>query len=757
MGIVNGWRSSACVLLVLWSTQAPGETANNAVAAEDDVPTIPLAPSTVQSTDVIVPDTAPAQLDDVVVSGERIERLIVQTTSSVRVIDGETIDDSTMEDLYDAFTRTANVNTAQNNNGRTGGFAIRGIADSGVGNESFGSSAGLASIVVDDVVLGGAGHRAGPLDFWDVEAVEIFRGPQSTNQGRNALAGAVIMRTRRPTEGFDLRGRVRFAEDGGEQQAIAIGGGLPGPFTARIAAQHEQSDGSVTNITRHEHADARERDNVRFKLGFQPASLPDFSALLTLTASHDDRGQPRLSGDPYRRESVANDPEKYEAETRLGSLRLNYFLSDAWELTSITALSETSLDQYQDYYGSAEEDGTLNNFVEDRTRSQELRLSFGGVDLLGSPLRGVLGAYGSRIDSERDTYVIDGAVAIAYLDGQTEIVDRQTTWALFGETEWQFASHWSLIAGGRYDHQDIDFDYFSNYDIALSPDDPLGVGDVLGDLLGPTFGLPADSEGQGRMTSAVFLPKLGLRYDGERDWSAGLTLQRAYRAGALSVNFARGSFHEVDPEYTWTTELSLRAEWLERRLRTQANVYYTDWRDQQVVVQLSDDPNDTQTENVGQSALYGVELEIDWRFTPSLSGFVSAGYAKTRFDEFSVTQYDSEAGEYVDVSYAGNRFPGAAPKQAALGIRYAPDNLGAYAQLDFSYTDGSYRLADNDPAQQSDAYALLNGKIGWRWAHGDLYLSGRNLLDRGYVTQRAFDFSMVGEPRIVSVSLDLRF
>ena len=707
-------------------------------------------------------DEAPSELAPIVVTGERIERLITQTTSSVQVISKQAIRGSSMADLYDAFARTANINETQNTNGRTGGFAIRGISDTGVSAQSFGSVSDLASIIIDDVAQTGAGNRAGPYDFWDVDSVEIFRGPQSTNQGRNALAGAVVLRTVAPSEVLEMRARVLRGDFATRQEAVALGGGLPGPFAVRVAAQRAQTDGSVTNTTRNESGAYRERENLRLKLRAEPLSLPDFSALLTVTQAEDHRGQPRLAGDPRRRESVASDPEEYRAQSGLGSLRLNYFLSDEWELSAISASGDTWLRQYQDYNGGAEDDGVIHNFVDDRTRSQELRAAFGGLQWFGWPVRGVVGLYGAETDSQRDTFVIDGYVGSdpvdAYIDGQTRVTDQQQVLAAFGEAELQILPRWVLILGGRVDQQHNDFVYRSNFDLAPTREDELGLGDVLGDQLGPQLGLPADSEGAAELRSRVFLPKLGLRLDGEQqDWSAGFTLQRAYRAGGLSVNFARGSFNEVDPEYTWTAELSLRADWLARRLSSRANLFYTDWRDQQVTVQLSDDPNDAQTENAGRSHLYGFELELDWRFDTQWSAFASVGYTNTRFDEFDATVFDRDAGEFVTVSYAGNRFPGASPRQAAVGLRYgAPDAGGLYGQLDFAYLDGSFRTADNDPEQRSDAYALLNGKFGWQQGWGGLYLSGRNLLDRFYVTQRTFgDYKMAGEPRRVSLELEL--
>lgn len=731
--------------------------------ASDSTPTIDVEPLSAAEAPAASAEPAEAvvvQLAPIVVTGEKIDRLLTETTSSVQALRHEDLEDSGMEDLYDVFARTANVNATSVNLGRSGGFAIRGINDTGVGSQSFSSTSDLATVVLDEVALTGAGNRAGPLDLWDAESVELFRGPQSTNQGRNALAGAIVMRTRDPDGTPELRVRGGLARFDGEQLAAAISTPSIGPFAVRVAAQSLKTDGSIYNVTRNEDAAFRDRDTVRAKIALLPGHWGNFSALLTLSQGDDLNGQPRVSGDPRARQSEAFSPEQYDARSRLGSLKLSQPFGD-WELVSVTAVGETRLDQTKDYSGNAADDGSVLNLIDDRTLSQELRLEFGNLQLFGGGLRGVFGGYGARTDSARDTQVVDGAtdtgVATIYIDGLTEVDDTQDSTALFGETEWEFRPGWNLIAGARYDWQTVEFGYLSEYNAALTRNDLLNIGDLIGDLIGASAGLPADGSGSGRMRSSVFLPKLGLRYDGADDhWSTGLTVQRAYRAGGLSVNFARGDFVPVDAEFTWTGEWSLRVDWHER-LSTRANVYYTDWSDQQVTVQLSDDPNDSQTENAGASHLYGFELEADWRIAEGLDAFASLGLSRTRFDEFDVTLYDREAEAYVTVSYAGNEFPGAPERHVALGMRYNPDGDGLLAQWDVSYLDASYRQADNDPAQRSDAYALLNARVGYELGWGAFYVSGRNLLDRFYVTQRAFDYFMVGDPRTVMFDLELRF
>ncbi|PWN54843.1 TonB-dependent receptor [Abyssibacter profundi] len=83
--------------------------------------------------------------------------------------------------------------------------------------------------------------------------------------------------------------------------------------------------------------------------------------------------------------------------------------------------------------------------------------------------------------------------------------------------------------------------------------------------------------------------------------------------------------------------------------------------------------------------------------------------------------------------------------------------LGLQAQLDLSYVDAQFRQADNNPEQRSDAYALLNGRIAWRFARAEVYVAGRNLLDRFYLTQRAFGRFRAGDPRTLFAGIDVAF
>lgn len=691
-------------------------------------------------------------LPDILVRGEKFVRRLEETTSSVQVLTAEDIANSSMDDIYDAYERLANVNMDMGQLGKTGGFVIRGITSIGVTVASYASSDPLAAIYVDGVPLSSAGALGGPTDVWDLESIEVFRGPQSTNQGQSALAGAIVLRTRDPGDFWDLRGRYRQGDFGHRQYSVAAGGPVWEGLGVRIAHQQSERDGSIRNITRDEWGDSADIATTRLKLGWQ--SKEPGQAALTLSGVRSDLFQhtAQVNGDPRQRQAESNDPETLDNLTDVLSLQGRYLLSERWELSSATGYSQTDQQRFDDYNSSAEDDGTIENLADDASLTQELRLSFGGLSLLGAPLRGVLGAYASHRRSDGATYVVDGDVAAGFglplsilLNGETEVEQSRRGWAVFGESEWDILPRLTLITGLRYDQDKVDFSYVTDTDVSPIPGDPL-LGDIIGDLLGnvPLSPLPRDGEGEGDADSRAFLPKLGLRYALSPDISLGLVAQQAYRSGGLSVNFVRGTFNTFEPEYTDTAEIFFRSTFWERRARLSLNAFYTHWKDQQVEVFLSNDALDSQVENAGSSYLYGGEMELNAQLWPRLSAWMSVGYVRTEFLEF-----ESPAGDY-----RGNEFPSAPRRQAAIGLELGSSYGGPYAQLDLGYQSRTYRTAGNQEDQYGDARALLNARVGWRFAHVQLFLTGRNLLDRFYLQQFAFDRSVPGEARTVIFGIE---
>lgn len=586
-------------------------------------------------------------VEELIVTGEKAERSLQDTTTSVAVISAKRIEEEKIQSFFEVVNRTANVAETYG----PSGFTIRGISNT---NVSGGGNSGLATVYIDGAPVPERRLNGGPLDLWDVSQVEILRGPQSTLQGRNALAGAVIIRTQDPTFDWTARARV-FLSDENEQAFAAAGGGpiIADQLAFRLAVEDRHAEGFVYNVTRRTDEAEADSTTVRGKLLITPAALPDLRIRAGWT--HDER----TGGYIFRysrtdvedvfdnRISTGDSPNISDTKSDIVTVEADYALGDRFDLTSVSAL--TRVDNYSAYdaddgpetlaFGEQDED--------DRAFTQELRLSYGGERLTG-----LLGGYYARREREYVTsslaqvpmpldtllsvltsplFGLDAAtaqfaattyaaalpmVSVRYAGVTPETV---TTWAIFGDGRFELTPKLSLLAGFRYDREknrqanDQVTTFAGDY-----PDPALygPLAPVIGGLNLVVDSFVAQANASAPLTTRTFdafLPKVGPKYDFTDDLAASFVVQRGYRSGGSTINIARSTVVAYDPEYIWNYEASLRSAWLDDTLTLNANAYYVKWRDQQVNVSLGLNLYDYQTENAGSSHLYGFEVEGQYR------------------------------------------------------------------------------------------------------------------------------------------------
>ncbi|MEG8224077.1 TonB-dependent receptor plug domain-containing protein, partial [Sphingomonas sp. HH69] len=212
--------------------------------------------------------------NEIIVTGEKAARSLQQTTASVNVTTKKKLADENILTIQDIYQRTANLSETYG----ASGFSIRGIDQRGV---SGGGDAATATVFVDGAPVPQDVLSNGPTDMWDVAQVEIFRGPQSTIQGLNALAGAVHIRTQDPTFDWSIKGRALVSSFDTTQFAVAGGGPVvPGELAFRISAEKRDSDGYIRNTTRDEPESGVDSMSIRGKLFWTPSALAGFEARL---------------------------------------------------------------------------------------------------------------------------------------------------------------------------------------------------------------------------------------------------------------------------------------------------------------------------------------------------------------------------------------------------------------------------------------------------------------------------------------------
>ncbi|MBO3278095.1 TonB-dependent receptor domain-containing protein [Pseudomonas schmalbachii] len=697
-------------------------------------------------------ETNPTASDDdlaltpMVVRGEKIERDLQQTTSSVAVVDDKRIEQAHLQSLPDTFRMMANVSDAASVDS---GYIIRGINSEGIGGPQ---GRPLATLYVDGVAQTLQGARRGALGMWDVEQVEVLRGPQSTVSGRNALAGSIRIDTKDPTYFWEGAARGTTGELDTRGYATMVSGPLVEDKLAfRLAAERSHADGGIDypyfeNAPR---GDERAEDDywqVRGKLLFEPYGAGDTRILLSHSKSYDSPAGNTVDGPSagvdYFDRVWGNVPspqlsptltEERSSTSYNTALEIVQPLSEGLTLTSLTTHVKTETSRPSvDLVWQGE-------FDEEQT-AQELRLNWDNPQYAA-----VAGLYiNTGEDKGHAERVIPGEF-VGFPGLTLETQDRNKTkvdnYALFGEMNWHLDERWTLIGGLRYDYEKQDFKSAGAQQL------------LFGDF--PVF--DSDTASDGDTSYDAWLPKLGVQYQIDASQNVGFTVQRAYRAGGTATNTVTQEVYDFDPEYAWNYELSYRSLWFEDRLRLNANLFYLDWDDQQI--NLLQDPGNVQSDvvvNAGKSHVTGFEIEVGMQPLEGLDTFASLGMAKTEFDEFNFVQ----AGQTLDL--AGEPFPGAPEWTAALGADYRHSS-GWFVGGDLKYTGTttSTTVLTGEEEDRMPVYTVLNLRTGYAAEQWRLTLWADNATDEEYFLFRnkdsAVQTAVVGRERVVGATLDLNF
>ncbi len=825
-------------------------------------------------------------VDEVIVTGEKKDQSLQETITSVGLINGAQLERDAIDSLANSLSYIANVNLGDSE----GGFSIRGIPfDTLLGA----GSSPLAQIYIDDVTIGDKATRFGVDSIWDVSQIEILRGAQSTVQGRNALAGAIIIRTQDPT--YEWTGKARaiwLSSDNGDEYSVsyALGGPIVDDVLAfRIAGERRESDGFVSNVVLGEEgADFNDQWQGRVKLLFEPShnisSLFTFNYNETLVAdrvsdrrSRDANGFVNFSdvvpGNEFLRQSFVDEPDFNSNKSYHYSLKTNWDVSDAISLTVISAYSVSNNDEKIDTDGTNRDSSLFpegeiiiaNPFNiptipdrlprfraagtqrEDQTVfTQELRASYDR----GGRLRGLIGGY--YADSREDEFnfppsvqtgiqnVVDGATrpivqttlieqlaplrGVAALgnpvaaipadaagdapfDAFIDSAVNSTVGAILGnysdlgafvalssepldvrnfafyiQGEYDVTNRLMVGFGLRYDNERQDSALtLSGAPIGLPdpatpflPDDfepafvPLVQGALI-NLNGFFEATLAETSTSTTQKSDALLPSGFVRFSIDDARSLGFSVRRGYRSGGVDLNIPRQFVSKFGSEFTLNYELAFRSLWFDSALRFNANAFYTDWTDQQVVVALSTIQFDTVGFNVGSSTVKGFETDISWAATPHLTLQGSLGYTDAEFKDFDVALAEvliEAQSQLVPVdleqtlaAFENQEFSFAPSWSGAARIAYTGDS-GLFGVLGATYEGESFVNNANSGGEtflNNDRRLLVNFTAGYEFDYFTIAFVARNLFDKDYVASGGNELVRLGTPRELGVRVQAAF
>ena len=532
--------------------------------------------------------------NEIIVTGEKAARSLQKTTASVSVTTERKLAEENILTIQDVYNRTANVSETYGSSG----FSIRGIDQRGV---SGGGDAATATVFVDGAPVPQDVLSNGPTDMWDVAQVEIFRGPQSTIQGLNALAGAVHIRTQDPTFNWSVKGRALVSSFDTTQFAVAGGGPLvPGELAFRVSAEKRDSDGYIRNVTRNAPESPVDSTSIRSKLLWTPSALPGFEARLSYHHFETKGGYLFTYVDATvpdyfdNRTNPSDYPNSSDVDNDQVTLDLRYDLGGGLSLSTLGTWTDTDFTRKYDGDSSAASIAYSDIAGGAEIFTQEVRLNYEG-----DRLSGLAGLFYYNRDQYRRSHQVTlvptpgptiasllmpalGAqtatrVATLYttalpnipVDYTSDFPTKVETMALFADARYRLTDRLSLLGGFRYDRErnKIGGEAIARFVGTLpNPADYGPLAPAFAGVNTAVLGLVDDASGSapaGTRTFNAFLPKAGMEMAWTPDLATAFVAQRGYRSGGSGFNTARSQLFPYDPEFTWNYELSVRSAWLD--------------------------------------------------------------------------------------------------------------------------------------------------------------------------------------------------
>ena len=658
----------------------------------------------------------PSPIETVIISVEK--RAVAENAQTVPIaltaVNGVELEERHVRNLQDLTVASPNVTLADA--GTVPGFAnftIRGLGT----NTTIPSMEPAVGVFVDGIYQGVSASVV--LDLFDIDDIEILRGPQGLLFGRNTTGGAILINTRRPGDVFAVHGRFNYETGPQETGAVSIEGPIGDRIRAKITGYYSNDEGWFTNQFDGQSFGASRLGFVRPTIVWTPTEAFDSTLIY-------ERGWRRGDG------AVAQNPAYYQGFT-IDIDNPGYDRQD-WE--SVTLESNlrrprgvfTNLFGYRslDNSGSGDIDArpvpgfhAFNRF-EQHQFSEELRFaaSFERVDVTAGLY------YFTQSYSYLERRVLAGGAIDSTLGGDVD----NTNYAAFAQADYHLNQAWTLTAGGRLTREEKSVQIATFFPVTAGSRCDFATGVCAFNFPGPAFpGAP------GSETWDHFTPKLGVQWRPDDNMLVYGHWTRGVRSGGYNIR--NTSFvvppGPYGPELQDAFEIGMKSDWLDQRLRVNVAAFYNSIDDIQrdinqtdpvaVVVQV--------TRNTADATIKGFELEFAGAPTDDLVLFANVGYLDGRYDAI---YFDLDGGG-IGASDLALNIPRLSKWSYAIGATYTRNLPGDFLlrlRTDYGYRSPAAYTDSNTaylaPIEDLSASATVTLPGG----HWSFSLYGRNLLDK---------------------------
>jgi iron complex outermembrane receptor protein len=603
--------------------------------------------------------------------------------------------------------------------------------------------------------------------FYDLEQVEVLRGPQGTLYGRGATAGVVNMITKKPADELDGYVRYTLGNYATTTLEAAIGGPLGTRLAGRLATKIDRREGYGTNLATAAKIDDLDSQSVRASLRwnasdaitvdlvgdyFEEDDLNYAFHYFGATVTPEDALAHNLLGGqtifdyyapkkPNQRNMVSDQNPTNDRKGRSATGIVDWRFGDGWSLKSVTAWRKFDRFMQDDLDSSDQNMFGVNDYIENsKSWSQDFTLQgeAAGIQWLAGA-----NYFNEDLHGEVRVPLTNFAVLANFLNsGDPEWVPLPPG-ALDGGNYWQNGDvtidAWGAFLQGTYALTDS---FAVTLGARYNWEKRKGTGSFIFDVQG--LNIPTDKQKDwDRITPKVLLeytlPDNGLLY---------AQYTQGFKSGVINV----GSLNDViDPEFVDAYEVGWKSQFAGGRVSLRTAAFYYDYTDLQVGYVNED--SIVQTVNAASAENKGVELELSARVSENLSADFSATYLDAKYTDFVTGDYRQG---FAQVNLKGNHLQNA-PKytlHAAIDYRRPVGEAGAvFGRLEGSYQDKVYFTEFNNADAEQDAYGLLNLSAGYEGADGRWSATGwvRNATDEFVYSNNIITAPLYGSVRVGSL------
>ncbi|MDP9080604.1 MAG: TonB-dependent receptor [Bacteroidota bacterium] len=683
------------------------------------------------------------QLDEVVVTAQKREEAVQQVPISISTLSAKQVQSYGLQNLKEITGIVPNLYSAGPGDNRnvTG---LRGIATTSYDPAVVTYIDGVNQFSLDTYIP----------QLFDVERIEVLRGPQGTLYGRNALGGVINVITKQPSNQTSGFAELEFGNYGEQRYSLGLRASLiKNKLFLGVAGVYSGFNGFYTNTYNNTKFDKQHFFLGNYYLKFLASDKLTLNLNVKNYANRNN-GPFQLVGSPQ--EALTN-PFKVDqnATTKMIDNIFNASLSANYSGTDFNFTSVSSYQENYRYY-TTPIDGDfspidavslINNYGSDwnnvKVETQEFR--FSSPASLQSTFKWTAGLYGfyRYSPTKTGTHFGDDAAAVGSpINDFTSIntnIERNYGAAAFGQVVYTIAPKWDVTAGLRYDIEHKKEEVKGEF----QPDG----GDAM----------VTQADTSSKANFKAFTPKIAVAYHLTEGNNLFATYSRGFRAGGISQlgsDPSQPPLYAYKPEYSDNYEIGSKNSFLNKKLRVNISAFYTLVNNAQVPTLVLPDAI-TVTKNAGKLNSKGIEAEVA---TTLLKGFDVAynfGYTHARYTDLLV----ASNGDALNLK--GNHQVYTPDVTSMLALQYAYELGGSpdvqlVARGEWKYLGNQYFDLANQIEQK--AYNLFNARIGVSTKHFDVFLWGKNLADKKYIDY-AYDFgaSHLGNPRTYGISLRTNF